>query len=137
MGTWIRSNRWLPERVLCSTARRARETWARVEDALEMDPPPEVEWVQGLYLAEPHRILGFVRGQPDGVEHLLVVGHNPGFEDLARTLSGGGDPSALSSLGGGFPTGGLAILRFPVERWDEVGPGGGHLEAFVRPRDLG
>lgn len=136
VGAWMRTSDWVPERVLCSAARRARETWARVEEALEADPPPDVEVVQGLYLAEPHRILAFVRGQPEEVERVLVVGHNPGFEDLARILAGSGDPLARSLLGGGFPTGGLAVFRFPVERWEQVAPGGGRLEVFVRPRDL-
>jgi phosphohistidine phosphatase len=135
VGGWMRKNGWVPDRVLCSAARRAMETWERMEE--ETGAGPEVEVVQGLYLAEPHRILGIVRGQDDDVGSVLVVGHNPGFEDLARMLATEGDPRALAGLGGGFPTGGLAIFRFPVERWSEVGPGVGRMEVFVRPRDLG
>lgn len=134
VGAWMEQHGLRPDRVLCSAARRAMETWALVSEVVDADAAQEV--VQGLYLAEPGRILSYIRSQPEVVECLLVVGHNPGFEDLAGLLVGGGEPRALSALGGGFPTGGLAVFRFSVERWNEVAPEGGRLEAFVRPREL-
>lgn len=136
VGAWIGERGLVPDRVLCSAARRALESWERAAPALAVDPLPPVEVVHGLYLAEPRRILALVRAQPDDVDSLLVVGHNPGFEDLARGLAVAGDPEALAGLAAGFPTAGLAVFRFPVDRWEEVGPGVGRLEAFVRPREL-
>jgi phosphohistidine phosphatase len=67
---------------------------------------------------------------------LLVVGHNPGLEELAGQLAGGGDEEALARLARKFPTGALADLRFAAKRWRDLAPGSGRLAAFVWPREL-
>lgn len=136
MGRWMRDEGWLPERVLCSAARRAIETWKEVEAVLDPESLPAVEVLRGLYLAEPERILELLGRHGGGAERVLVVGHNPGFHELARALAHGGDPAGLGELRRKFPTGALAILSFPVDGWGEVSTGSGRLERFVRPADL-
>ena len=66
----------------------------------------------------------------------MLVGHNPGMEDAAGMLVGGGDPKALDAFAGKCATGALATIVFDVARWGEVGRGLGRLSDFVKPRML-
>ena len=73
---------------------------------------------------------------PD-VRTLLMVGHNPGFEELGDLLAGGGDPAALSRLRSKVPTASLIVVDTGAERWSKVAPCRGRLERFVTPKSLG
>ena len=126
----------MPTRVLCSSAMRTRETWERV--ARSFEPEPEVSFERLLYLAPARELLERIRSEKDEAGPcLLVIAHNPGTEDLARTLSGSGDEKAWHRMRAKYPTGGLTTLAFDVDRWSELEPAAGELLRFVAPRDLG
>src|SRR5277367_7059969 len=76
MGIAMQHKRYLPDRVLCSTAKRTLETWEHV--APELDNAPETEIVEALYLAPWRVIAGTVRGIGASANTVLVLGHNPG-----------------------------------------------------------
>lgn len=87
-----------------------------------------------IYLASPATLLGIVRAVDDRVERLLLVGHNPGLEQLTLALSRRG---ALHDLvAAKYPTAALAELWFDAAHWREIGDGAGKLTRFIRPRDL-
>ena len=67
---------------------------------------------------------------------MLLVGHNPGLQDLALALAGGGDAETLARLRARMPTGALATLAAPATRWRDLRPRGAELVAFVVPRGL-
>lgn len=119
-----------PELVICSTARRARETLDAVASNINLG---RALFTDGLYNTDAAGYLDIVREAPLA-ETLLVVGHNPMIEDVAFALSGDGDEAARSSLAGGFPTSGLAAIAFsgPLS---EISPGKGYLEHFLTPLD--
>jgi phosphohistidine phosphatase len=121
------------ELVLVSPARRARETWDGVADGF--GGAPTVRYVPRIYEATVDDLLAVVRAVPDDVTSLLLVGHNPGFEQLADSLTGNGDADALADLRRGYPTGGFASFSFD-ESWSDVDAGHGDLTRFVRPREL-
>ena len=123
-----------PARVLCSTALRARQTLDAVLAALPAPPPP-VSLEPELYLAPAARLLARLHELPPETEVALLVGHNPGLEDLVRGLAGDGDPEAAARLDEGLKTATLAVLRLSGP-WSALGPGKARLEALVRPRDL-
>jgi phosphohistidine phosphatase len=123
----IRREGMKPGLVLCSSARRALETLELIADALG-DVPVKVE--DGLYAADSEYLLARLRALPESVSSALLVGHNPGLQDLAAALASGAAPVAEA-----FPTGGLA--SFELDRpWPELGPGGAELVAYVAPREL-
>jgi phosphohistidine phosphatase len=124
----------IPERVLCSTARRAVETWDLVAEYL--GGSSQVEFREDLYFASPRSLLAILQALPDSEAAVLMVGHNPTFEDLAQTLAGSGMPGCLVEMNRKYPTGALAILDFSVETWKDVHEGGGYLRGFIRPRAL-
>jgi phosphohistidine phosphatase len=125
MAAWIAAHDLCPDVILCSTARRTRETLALVRPALKGKVPEVLD--EGLYLAEVPVLLDRLRGLDDGVGTVLLIAHNPGLEDLA---------AELSSFAGHMPTAGLVVLQFDVAAWTEITSGGGKLHAFVTPKGL-
>jgi phosphohistidine phosphatase len=120
-----------PDLVLCSTARRARETFDRIDLAV---PEASVRYETELYGATARSLLERLHRVPDGIASVMLIGHNPAIEQLALALSG---PShERRELEAKFPTAGLATLELPGSRWREVRHGDGTLVSFVRPRDL-
>jgi phosphohistidine phosphatase len=133
LARYIAEERIAPALVLCSTAARARQTLDGVAAALGDDV--EV-WHEGaLYGASAHELVKRLRRLQPTVPSVMIVGHNPGLEDLALELIGDGDASALARLHAKFPTGALATLVVPGT-WKALAPGRATLTAFVVPRDL-
>ncbi|MFC1660223.1 histidine phosphatase family protein [Gemmatimonadota bacterium] len=134
VGRHMAQSELVPSRVLCSAARRARETWELVAEALGEEIP--VEFREDLYHASPGSVLSLLHRLADDVDSVLLVGHNPTFEELADLLTGAAEEEARANMSRKFPTGALAIVDFPVRRWKEVLAEGGYLRGFVRPKDL-
>lgn len=118
---------------LASPAVRVRETLAEVEAAFGALTP---RFDQRIYLADPDTLLDLVRAVSDEAGSLLLVGHNPGLEMLVLSLAAAGASPLLGEVEVKYPTGTLAELSLPVERWTEVTPGRAQLIRFIRPRDL-
>jgi len=123
-----------PALVLCSTARRAQDTLEPVRSRLPDSTEVLIE--DDLYGAPAPLILARLRRIPDTTPSVLVVGHNPGLDDLVRSLGRDGDPGLIARVHTKFPTGALATLPF-AGSWQALGSGPATLEAFVVPGDLG
>jgi len=122
-----------PGLVLCSTARRAQDTLEPLRDRLPDTIEVQVE--DDLYGAPAPLLLARLRRLPDATADVLLVGHNPGLEDLVRALGRAGDPALIARVQAKFPTAALATLTFDGP-WTELGPAAATLEAFVVPGDL-
>jgi phosphohistidine phosphatase len=116
-----------PDVVLCSSATRARQTL----ESLDLPSATEVVVEDQLYGASASELLARLRTVPAAVGSVLVLGHNPGVEELARMLVD--DDRALPAK---FPTAAVADLRLPTRRWNELETHTGRLEGFVIPRML-
>ena len=134
IGAHMEEAGYLPDLVLCSTATRTRQTLDAVLS--ELETAPAIEFQEELYLAGPGEMLDLVRSVPDTVESVLLVGHNPGTGTLAAALAGDGPSDRMHLMRAKFPTAGLAIIELSVDRWKDIGSGGGSLIEFIRPRDL-
>jgi phosphohistidine phosphatase len=122
-----------PALVLCSPARRARETLELIAPAL----PDVAAWIEPeLYGADARKLLVRLRGLPPTVPSVLVVGHNPGLHDLAVMLAGSGDAETLARLRERLPTGALVTLVSPSRTWRTLRSREGQLNAYVLPREL-
>lgn len=135
MGRELVARDWLPERVLVSPAARTRATWDLVA-AVWQDRPP-AEFPETLYDASAEEILAEVRRTAEIATTLLVLGHNPGLEDLARSLANDkSDAKALVRLQEKFPT--AALARFVFDgNWQDLNFSGARLTHCLRPKDLG
>lgn len=131
LGRAMTAAGYAPDLILCSTARRARDTWENASANLGLERGRTIH-SDGLYGADAAGCLAELRAAPDGAASLLLVGHNPTMEDLALGLAADGEHSAMKIVAGGFPAGGLAVIAFerPLSR---IAPGEGFLEAFLAP----
>jgi phosphohistidine phosphatase len=120
------------DRVLCSPSRRTRETL----ELLALDPAIPVAFAPALYLASARTLLARLRRLPSRVRTVLVIGHDPGLEQLVQMLVADGRPKALRRFAPGFKTGSLAELQVPDDGWRALRPGSASLERFTRPKDL-
>lgn len=117
-----------PDRILCSNALRTRETLAPLLPILAGNV--WIEIARRLYTAGSDDLLDLIRGQNNEVRSVMVIGHNPGLEEVARQLATSGDGGALLHLRTKFPPASLAVVSFDADHWGDVSPGRGRLEAF-------
>ena len=134
LGRHLRENGPAAQRALVSSAARTRRTFAIVAAELG-EAAPAADYDDRLFEAMAADVLAAVR-RVDGVECLMVVGHNPAIAELAASLAGDGDLTLRQSLAGRFPPGSLAVLDFAGEDWRDVRAGAGRLQALVLPEDL-
>lgn len=132
MGEYMQKQNIVPDRVLCSTAVRAKETWRYVGE--HCTPKHPVEYIPKLYMASANEIRGVLAKLPDAVSSALVVGHNPGIHQLALKLALDGDDALLDTLSIKYPTCTLTAIAFD-DPWSELS--GGTLERFITPKMLG
>jgi phosphohistidine phosphatase len=129
-----------PDLVLCSSAVRTRETLALVLPKFPA-PPPRVIYEDDIYMATPAALLMRVRnveaGHTEGMpHHVMVVGHNPGLEELAMLLIGSGPDDDMMRIAEKFPTCAAAVIAFETHHWTGIDAGTGRLEHFLTPRQL-
>lgn len=136
MGGFLAKSRHLPDLALCSPSTRTRETLDGVNGRLA--EPLETMIDASIYEATEEEILDAVRALPDDFDHVLVVGHNPGFHALGVRLANPdeSDARALARITNKFPKGALAAYEFDIGAWREAGFGAGRLVQFTRPKDL-
>ena len=139
MGAEIARRDLVPELVLCSSAARTRQTLDLVLGTWPV-PHPEVVFDEAIYMATSEELLAQVRAvapRSPAPSRVMVVGHNPGMEDFAADLTGGGNPEARKLLAEKYPTCALAVLNFAAAAWSDVDFGQGELELFLTPARLG
>ena len=134
IGRYLGDEQLLPDLAIASDSRRTRQTLDIALKAANQHPQTRLD--RAVYLAEAHTLLDVIRRTPPEVRALMIIGHAPGMADLATLLTGFGDRYAFARMSAKFPTSGLAVLDFPVERWEEVKEHGGRLDRFVTPAAL-
>ena len=125
-GRWLLAQGIRPDLVLCSSARRTRETWEQVSAAMGAAAPDAsaVSFESRVYDAGTQDLLDLVNEQPNDVQTMLTVGHNPASAHLVTWLTG---RSGIT-----VPACALAVMRLG-ESWAAVVPGGGELAALWTP----
>lgn len=140
-GPWLLRHVGMPDHVVVSSARRARGTWTLVAAEIgyigaagyevESDGPLTVD--PRVYDAATETLLTVLRELPDRAGTAVLVGHNPGMEDLASILTRDAEPEAARAIATKYPTCGLAVLEVEGS-WRDLSPRSAHLRAFVAPR---
>jgi phosphohistidine phosphatase len=125
VGGFMREKGIQPQRIVCSQAERAKETARLVAEAARFGA--RVEFDERIYEASAERLLRVVSETPETVAELMLIGHNPGFEEVQARLTG---------ERANFKTASLARVELKIESWTEVAEGCGQLSWIVSPRDL-
>lgn len=122
-----------PDRVLCSPARRTRETWERVSRELDWRCPVQVE--NSLYAATADSLLARLVALDDEDRSVLLIGHNPALQDLALLLAGQGRADLIDTLAARFPTAAFAEIALGPGPWSGLATGSGRLVRYVTARE--
>jgi phosphohistidine phosphatase len=123
-----------PDLVLCSTARRTRDTLALVLPELKVEP--QVIYKDELYHPGPREMLEMLNEVPASASRLMIVGHNPELQAFALDLIGSGPKHYRDSVTEKYPTAGLAVINFASGSWKGVTVNSGTLNLFISPKDL-
>ncbi len=128
VGAWLKSQSVVADLVICSTSMRTRQTW---EGAMRGGARTEfVEYRKGVYHGGFATVLDTIRDDAADLDTVVVVGHAPSIPALASILSDGeGNDDAHATMADGFPTSGVAMLRYAGD-WAGLGPGTAELTAF-------
>jgi phosphohistidine phosphatase len=133
IGRYLAARGVRPDLVLCSPSLRTRETIELV--AGQLGSVPAIEFEEQLYLASERTLLEQIGRASDDLASLLLVGHNPGLEQLALELAARGNAGALDRMREKFPTGALAGFSAPAPRWRQFARGC-ELVTFVTPKSI-
>ena len=125
VGRFMREQNVQPDLVLCSPAERARQTAALIAEAASLSAP--VRFDERIYDATAARLFEVVSQAEEGAGELLLVGHNPGMEELLELLTGEARR---------MPTAALARIHLDADEWARLGARSGRLEWHVKPKDL-
>lgn len=137
-GRWLHEHGSVPDLVLCSTARRAQQTWQLAQDSLCVTP--QTIYDQRVYDARSADLLALARQTPAEITCLLIVGHNPAMQALTLDLADARDGAApaastqagaLGQVRAKFPTAAIAVVSF-TGSWPDLRPGHAQLEDFAR-----
>jgi len=133
IATLLREEGICPDLVLCSPAARTTQTLELVRPGL--DEGVEVVVEEALYGAAAGELLDRLRRLPESVGWVMVIGHNPGLQQLVVLLARDGPLRERARAH--FPTAALATMALAEGGWPDLAPGGAVLVSHVAPRDLG
>lgn len=109
MGQVLFEEDLVPDVILSSTARRARETASLVADASGFDG--DIRYLESFYHASPSDYLDALSSLSSDLNTIMIVGHNPGLEMLLEMLTGEDER---------LPTAALALIKLPIEKWSQL-----------------
>jgi len=126
IGVWLAQHALIPDHVISSSAERALNTAAKCGKAMGL-PAQGIEASDALYLASPEVLLEHLRQVPEEAERVMLVGHNPGLEQLLEQLCEAPPPRSPGHRL--LPTGSVAQLAFSGG-WRTLKPGQARLRAI-------
>jgi phosphohistidine phosphatase len=134
LAGWFQAHKCRPALILCSDARRTRETLELLLPAWSQ--PPETRYLERLYLAEPDELMACLHEVSDATPSVLLIGHNPGLQELALQLLPVSASETRTRIDAKFPTGALVRLSSRARSWSRLAPGKLKLVTYVTPAEL-
>jgi len=125
MGRYIADKGYMPDAIVSSPARRARETAELVKEYSGFEP--EIGFDERIYEASPNTLREVASELPDHVDSAMIVGHNPGVEGFIRHLTGQVEP---------MPTAALAVVELDIDSWGKIDHLSGRVVSVIRPKEL-
>lgn len=134
MANWIGAQGVEPDKIICSPAVRTRTTAQHIKTTLNIDPP--ISFPEGLYLASSDTLRDEVSKIDKTVTTAMIIAHNPGLHDIALRLLNKEERSHAGLLRVAFPTTGCAIIKLPIDDWNDIEWNIGSLSSFMVPKSL-
>ena len=127
MGHYLHEQGYNFDAVLCSEARRARQTLQNLQIELPIDQN-KIYFDAGLYMTSVNAVINKLEGLSNSLNWVAIVGHNPTQTELCNSLAS----DSLSNL----PTCAIYTVSFPFDDWQAIGPGSGNTISLVTPKML-
>ena len=134
MGDHLSQQSIDPDLIICSSAKRARQTLKQVSKNWQTDAQTVFE--DQLYLASTSTILSLLQEYGSDAHHIMIIGHNPGFHMLASSLVNTGNAHDLATLSQRYPTGTLCVIKSNAVQWQDMDYGTAELAIFTTPKSL-
>lgn len=135
MGRHMREIGLRPDLLVCSPAARTRETAALALPELGSSSLA-IRFDEAIYEATATALIERLRQIRDGAWHVLLIGHNPGLQDLVPLLTGGRLSPRFAALASNLPTGALVVMALDIEDWPAIAPGCASISHAMTPRQL-
>ncbi len=132
VGSWLRAHGLVPDYIIASTARRARGTARKAAGKMGLDRDSVIQ-DERIYAASVQTLMTILQDCPDSARRVMLVGHNPGLEDLVRHLVK--DKMEMPADGKLIPTAALARLIIPGD-WCDLEAKCATLDSIIRPAEL-
>ena len=133
LGKYMMGQHLWPEKILCSTATRTRQTWQQVQDVFPQTIP--IHYEEKLYHASAPEIGRIIGYEADTISKLMVVGHNPGLHEICLRLAKDGDNKLRNQITMKFPTCSFVEVHFDGS-WRDLGTADTALIRFITPDSL-
>lgn len=128
LGRFISTQSYPIDLIGCSDSKRTTQTYEVLCEGLRHTP--EVHLDRSLYLAGCGDLIDYCQQLDDGVEHVMLIGHNPGLHHFCLTIAESGEAEAMAHAELKFPTCALAVIDCDCDKWEEIRPGIGYLRAY-------
>lgn len=125
MGNFLRQQKIQPQLILSSPAERARQTTSLVLETARLKS--NLRYDERIYEASAERLMEVVSQIEDAAEVVMLVGHNPGFEELLQHLTGEAQR---------MPTAAMACINLDIDKWNKVRESSGRIEWLGKPKEL-
>ena len=134
MANWLTSEGIKPDVIVCSSAKRTRETLAHIEPMFSQEVATILE--PNLYLASSNTLFECAAKLDDAYETAMLLAHNPGLHDAALSALTAASRRESGEMRSRFPTCACAIISLPINSWSEINTDIGELDAYVTPKGL-
>ena len=125
IGEVFKQNNFQTELILSSPAKRAAQTAELFKEAAQLNDA--IKFDERIYEASPSKLLEILAEQSDELNSILLVGHNPGLENLVKFLTSEVQP---------MPTAALAVINLEIENWININAANGKLQTLLRPKEI-
>jgi phosphohistidine phosphatase len=124
VGKLMKERKIQPDIILSSPAKRAAHTAELVKESGQLKA--NIMFNEEIYEASPLKLLSILSKVEDKYLSVLMVGHNPGMEELLKILTGENES---------MPTAALAKIELKISSWKEISENSGKLEFLIRPKE--
>lgn len=124
MGEMMYRKNFQPNVIISSPAKRAKQTAILVKESAQISG--KIHYDERIYEASPYRLLQIISDFDEKADSVMLVGHNPGLENLLKILTG-----EIQAM----PTAALAIIDLNIEKWNEISQKCGKLRVLIRPKE--
>ena len=115
IGNYLKTNKFVPDIIYCSTAKRAKQTWELTNRIIKKKK--NILYKDNLYMANLSEFMKIIKKTKNKFKNLMIVSHNPGIESLAIELSKNENNKFHQIINIKYPTGALAVIKFNLNDW--------------------